>query len=87
LSDNYSSFVKNGLVHLSSFFFPVNYSVAFGQFGSSSMDFKDMANAEYFLINVSFDHFLVPTLSLLDLSFALDSLLASPLASCSYYNG
>jgi len=69
LSDNYSSFVKNGIVQ--SFFNSFIYS------GSAVSSLSGLVTLpsdsfEYVLINVSFDHFLVPTLSLLDLSFFLN---------------
>jgi len=87
LSDNYSSFVKNGLIELSSIssiysfigyftaiayssllnFFSYSYSFGPNSFSFYSLlspeSFTSTSSFEYVTINVSFDHFLVPTLS------------------------
>lgn len=82
MSDNYSSFVKNGLIELSSIYSFIgyftaiayssllnffSYSYSFGPDSFHSLLSSELNEAvssfEYVTINVSFDHFLVPTLS------------------------
>jgi len=117
LSDNYSSFFKNGIKNYSFVLFSrvvvevlsANFSfrtasqtlwswlaIALGErFSFNFLFYSDLStdealhgtvnsrlnsslgdSFEYVLINVSFDHFLVPTLSLLDFSLFMNSVIA-----------